>query len=109
MGYQGPDYSGHALVEAKKLLRQIRKQFPVESNQEHEYLVRAAKEIQFRLAEREWHLAQHYFRRAEYGAARTYLRNLTAAYDGTPFAQLADQRLAEIGSQPDDPPQRLDW
>ena len=109
LNYQGPDYSGHALVEAKKLLRQIRKQFPVESEREYEYLARAAKEIQYQLAAREWHLAEHYFRRAEYGAARFYYRTLASTYNDTAYVEPAQQRLASIGGQPDNPPQSLDW
>ena len=109
LNYQGPDYSGLALVEAEELLSQIRKQFPVEAEQEREYLAKAAAEIRYRLAEREWHSGQHYDRRAEFGAARFHYRTLLAEYGDTPFTPRAEARLASIGDRPNDPPQRFAW
>jgi outer membrane protein assembly factor BamD (BamD/ComL family) len=109
MSYQGADYSGNALVEAEKLLKQIQRQFPVEAQQEREYLARAGAEIRFRLAEREWHRAQRHLRRSEYGAAKVYLSTLLTEYDDTPFAQRAADKMQDIGGRPDIPPQRLGW
>jgi TolA-binding protein len=107
--YQGVEYSGVALDEAEKLVRQIQRQFPVEVQQEREYIARAAAEIRFRKAEREWYRGNRHERRSEYGAARMYYATLVNDYGETTFGQQARERLREIGGEPAVPPQRLAW
>jgi outer membrane protein assembly factor BamD (BamD/ComL family) len=107
--YQGAEYSGNVLEESDKLLRQILRQFPVESEKEKEYLARAGAKIRFLLAEREWSRGSFHERRAEYGAARMYYGTLTKEYADTPFAQNASERLRQIQGEPDVPPQRMEW
>lgn len=107
--YQGPDYSADALNGAEKLVDQIRKQFPVEAQQEREYLDREAARIRYLKAERDWLMAKRFDRRAEYGAAKHYLTSLAAEYPDTPFGERARQRLREIGGEPDVPEQPLGW
>ncbi|MCH5372699.1 MAG: outer membrane protein assembly factor BamD [Planctomycetes bacterium] len=109
LSYQGPDYSGDPLDEAEKLIKQIRRQFPREAEEEREYLSRAYAEVRFQKAEREWHMARYYDRRGENGAARFYYDVVARDYTQTPFAQRAEERLAQIGGEPDVPPQRLGW
>jgi outer membrane protein assembly factor BamD (BamD/ComL family) len=107
--YQGVEYSVKPLIEAEKILKQIQRQFPVEAKQEQSYLARAAGEIQFRKAEREWHRAARHYRRAEYGAARMYYQTLINEYASTPFAEKASERLRAIEGQPDVPRQPMEW
>ncbi len=107
--YQGAQYSGKALDEAEKLVQQIRKQFPVESQNEREYLDRAFLEVRFRKAEREWLMGQFYDQRSEYRAAQLYYDTLVKEFDDTPFAEKAEARLGEIAGKPPTPPQRLSW
>jgi outer membrane protein assembly factor BamD (BamD/ComL family) len=107
--YQGAEYAGATLDEADKLLRQIIRQFPVESQQEKEFLSRAGSEIRFRLAEREWNRGSFHDRKAEYGAARIYFNTIVNNYSDTPFAENARTRLEEIRGEPDVPPQRMKW
>ncbi len=109
MSYQGPDYSANPLNAAEKLVKQIRRQFPAESQAESVYLDRAAAEVRFKKARREWKLAEHHDRRSEYGAAKFYYRILLKDYADTPLAKKAEQRMREINGLPDVPPQRLSW
>ena len=107
--YQGVEYSGTALEESEKLLRQILRQFPVESEQEHEFLARAGSKLRYWMAEREWSCASFHERRAEYAAARMYYSTIMSKYGDTAFAQAARERVQEIGGNPDVPPQRFEW
>jgi hypothetical protein len=107
--YQGTDYSGDALDEAEKLIKQIRKQFPKEAKEEEEYLARAWAEVRYKKAEREWDVAQYFCRRGEYGSARLYQQTLIDDYGDTPFAARAKEQMAEQASYPDMPPKRLEW
>jgi outer membrane protein assembly factor BamD (BamD/ComL family) len=109
MSYQGHDYSANSLFEGEKLVKQIRRQFPAESEQEREYLNRAAAEIQFNKAEREWQLAEHHYDRKEFGAARFYYQSILKDYGDTPFGERSSQRLRTMGGLPEVPPQRLSW
>jgi outer membrane protein assembly factor BamD (BamD/ComL family) len=109
LSYRGSDYSGVPLDEAEKLVKQIRRQFPREAEQEREYLARAYAEIRFKQAEREYRMARYYDRRQEYGAARFYYSLLTDEFAETRFAKEAETRLAEITDEPSVPPQRMAW
>lgn len=107
--YQGPDYSAESINGAEKLVDQIRKQFPVETQREREYLDREAARIRYLKSERDWLMAQRFDRRAEYGAAKHYYAGLVTDYPDTPFGERARQRLREIGGEPDIPDQPLGW
>ena len=84
--YQGPDYSSEPLLEAEKLIKQVRKQFPLQARQESEYLTRVYAEARFRLAERDWLLARFYERRGQNAAARLHYDSILDDYADTSFA-----------------------
>jgi outer membrane protein assembly factor BamD (BamD/ComL family) len=107
--YDGPAYSGAPLDEAEKLLKQMRRQFPRESEAEREYLDRAAAEIRFHKAQRLAFLARYYDNRAEYRAAGHYYELVVRDYHDTPLAQKAQERLGQIAGLPPIPPQRAQW
>ena len=109
LSYDGPDYSGDPLDEAEELIKQIHRQFPHEAAKEQEYLSRAYAEVRYKKAEREWNMAKYYARRGEYGAARFYYDVLAKEYDSTPFAEQAQEQIAETADKPDVPPQHLKW
>jgi len=109
LSYQGSDYSGIPLDEAEKLIKQIRRQFPRESQEEKDFLTRAYAEVRFNKAQREWNMARYYDRRGESGAARFYYAVVANDYAETPFSRQAADRLAELGDAPAVPPQRLAW
>jgi outer membrane protein assembly factor BamD (BamD/ComL family) len=105
--YQGPDYDGKALVEAEDLIDQMLFQFPTELGEERQRLLTAKAEVRAQRAYREWHAAQFYEKGDYYGGARYHYNVLVQEYPGTQFAKQAEARLAEIGPQPDNPPDRF--
>jgi len=107
--YLGPEYSDLVLEDAEKLVKRIRRQFPVQEKEHHEELIRMYTEIRFLLAEREWVVAQFYERRYEIGAARVYYASIINDYSDTPFAERARKRLVEVEDMPAKPAQPLPW
>ena len=107
--YQGPEYGGDVLDQAEKLIQRVRIQFPQEAAANRELLDRAAREIRYRKAERDWFMARYYDRRGEYRAAAFYYKGLQEDYDDTPFATRAKDRIGAIADKPPVPPQRLAW
>ncbi len=107
--YLGPDYAGDSLDEAETLVKQVRRQFPNESQQHAQELERAYRLIRFKKAEREWTMASYYLRRKEFGAAQFYLNTITDDYSDTPFAERAREQTTKIAGKPATPPQRLEW
>ena len=107
--YMGPAYGGTALDEAEKLVKQMRRQFPVESEKEREYLDRSAAEIRYRKAERFTFLAEYYDYRAEYRAAQGYYERVVRDYGDTPLAAQSQERITEIAGLPPKPAQQAQW
>ncbi|MCA9178338.1 MAG: outer membrane protein assembly factor BamD [Planctomycetales bacterium] len=107
--YQGVDYSGTVLVQAKELIKTMRTQFPRESQEKAEILAKAEAEANYLLAERDWKDGQYYDRRNEFGAAKFHYAKLIKEYPGTPFAQQAQTRVGQIHGLPEAPDQKLEW
>ena len=107
--YMGPAYGGTALDETEKLIKQTRRQFPVEAEKEREFLDRAAAEVRFRKAQQLMHLAEFYDRREEYRAAEHYYSRIVREFHDTPLAQKSEQRVGQIAGLPPKPEQELPW
>jgi outer membrane protein assembly factor BamD (BamD/ComL family) len=107
--YQGPDYSGVVLDDAEKLLQQIRRQFPGESEEHREHLTRMQHQVRYLLAEREWSTAKYYEKQKAFAAARFYYDIIEEDFDDTPFAERAQQRSEEIAHLAPRPPQYFEW
>ena len=109
--YMGSDYEGTSLDDAEKLITEMRRRFPAETDQpeELEYLEKSFAEIRYRKGERLWKMAEFYYRRAEYGPARYYWTRLEKEFDDTPFAKKAQERAQTVASQPDTQPKRFAW
>jgi outer membrane protein assembly factor BamD (BamD/ComL family) len=107
--YQGPDYDGHALDEAQKLVETIQRQFPREAAAELEYLEKAAKEIRAKKAERYWMMADFYEGRGLYSGTRFHLNKIIKEFPTSSAADNARRRLEEIRDKPEKPPQRFKW
>ena len=97
MLYQGADYDGTALQEAEALVKQIARQFPVESREHEEFLTNAYRDIRMNSALQDWNQAKYYDKRKEYGAARRYYGLVAQNYPDTSLAEDATARLAKIG------------
>lgn len=107
--YLGPDYSGAALNEGEKLVKQMRRQFPTEAEKEKEYLDRAAAEIRFKKAEKLFFFGRYHDRRGEYRAAVRCYQQIVTEFSDTPFAAQAKERLQRVQGLPPVPPQKLPW
>lgn len=107
--YQGPAYGGTAMDEAEKLVKQTRRQFPVDAERERDYLDKAAAEVRYRKAEQLMYLGQFYDSRDEYRAAEHYYARLSKEFHDTPLAARADERIGQIAGLPPKPAQQLPW
>ncbi|MFM9114856.1 MAG: tetratricopeptide repeat protein, partial [Planctomycetota bacterium] len=107
--YEGPDYSGDALDQAEQLIKQIRRQFPQQAEQERKYLIDALAEIRFRKAERLWTRGRYHELRQEYRAAQFYYDQIAREYEETPFAKQAQDQIAANSNKPPVPPQTMQW
>ena len=107
--YLGPAYGGTALDETEKLIKQTRRQFPVEAEREREFLDKALAEVRFRKAEQLQHLAKFYDNRAEYRAAEHYYARIVKEFEDTPLAQRSQERIGAIAGLPPKPEQQLPW
>jgi outer membrane protein assembly factor BamD (BamD/ComL family) len=107
--YMGPAYGGTALDECEKLIKQTRRQFPVEAEKEREYLDKALAEVRFRKAEQLMHMAHYYDRRAEYRAADHFYTRVVREFRDTPLAKEAEDRIGQIAGRPPVPPKPFPW
>jgi len=107
--YQGPDYDGTPLLEAKKLVKQIKVQFAGKLDADE----RARLEIdeaalQKQLATRDWKLAKFYEENGYNASAKFYYAKVIRSFNGTPIANDAQQAYATLEGQPDQPPVQLE-
>ena len=106
--YQGPDYDKLPLEEAENLVLAIQRLFPQENMAHREYIERAHGEVRAQMAERDLHMARYYERRGEVVGASHYYGLVLNNYPSTKLAQVARQRLAQIGNQAD-ASERFSW
>jgi len=107
--YQGQDYDGTPLDEAKEINRQTLAQFGSQLGDEKARVVQTSKQIVENQALREWSMGQYYEKKRYYGAARYYYQNLIKQYPLTQAAELAKKRLPEICDKPDQPTNHVRW
>jgi outer membrane protein assembly factor BamD (BamD/ComL family) len=107
--YEGPDYAGTPLDECEQLIKQIRRQFPQQADQEKEYLTRAYAEVRFKKAERIWTMGRYHELRKEYRASKFYYDQIVKDFADTPFSAEAATRVQANASEPPVPPQKLEW
>jgi len=108
--YQGPDYEGSPLEEAKHLAKQLKVQFAGElSDVERERLETIQAKLSKQLAMREYTMAKYYDDTKHYGSAKYYYARLVREYPQTELAEQARTRLAAIGGEPDHPAVPLEW
>jgi len=108
--YQGADYDGTPLEEAKTLVKQLRMQFAGRlSNEEKERLRTVEGQLNLEVATRDYRMAEYFDGTKHYGSARYYYAQVMKKYPDTSLAVQARERLAQIGGEPDKPPKRLAW
>lgn len=108
--YQGPDYDGTPLEEAKQLVKQQRMQFGGELDAKYrQSLATIEAQIQRELATREFTMAKHFDDIAEYGSAKFYYGQVLKNYPTTPLAEQSRERLTALDGKPDRPEPKLAW
>lgn len=108
--YQGENYDGTPLEEAKTLVKQLRMQFAGRlSNEEKERLRTVEGQLNLEIATRDYRMAEYFDGTKHYGSARHYYAKVMQKYPNTELATRARERVAEIAGEPDKPPKRLAW
>jgi outer membrane protein assembly factor BamD (BamD/ComL family) len=107
--YQGPLYSVVPLKEGKEIAEQTLKQFLGQLGPDEQRVREALAEMHEQYAEREWAVAEYYYRHADYRAAREYYKAILEKYATTSFAPRAAARMEETKGLPDEPPNHFQW
>ena len=108
--YQGPDYDGKPLKEAKKLEERIRTNFGGRlSDAEQTRLRDVRAQLAAMIEERDLRMAEYYEGTEHFGSAALYYQKLIDEHPDSPAGQLARQKLSEIGSKPAIPATRMEW
>jgi len=107
--YQGPNYDGKPLNEAKDLIQQISTQFPGELTEEKAKLHEAERAIRAQLAQRDFDLGEYYAGTRHFGAARFYYNRVQKEYPDTRFSELAQQRIEQYKDRADNPKNYFKW
>ena len=106
--YQGEDYDGTPLEEAKLLVKQLNSQFSGRlSKEEKDRLVTVEAQVNQEIATRDYRMAAYYDKKAEYGAAKFYYAEVIRKYPDTDLAKQARERTAAIAGEPNEPAKKL--
>jgi len=106
--YQGENYDGSPLEEAKVLVKQLNSQFADRlPRDEKERLAKEEAELNKEIAYRDFRMAQYYDNKTDYGAARHYYGEVIQKYPDTELAKQSRERLAALKGEPDEPPSRI--
>lgn len=109
LAYQGSMYDAKPLVEADELVQQASVQFPSQTPEERDRIVRAQQVINDQKAQRDWDTAEYFAQGSRYGAAKYYYQRVVREHPNSRFAALAQDRIGEYRDEPDNPPERLTW
>jgi TolA-binding protein len=102
--YQGEDYDGTPLEEAKVLVKQLRTQFAARlPSDEKERLRTTEAQVNLEIATRDYRMAEHFDGTKHYGAAKHYYARVIKNYPETELATKSRERMSQIASQPDKP------
>ncbi|WP_197524752.1 tetratricopeptide repeat protein [Botrimarina hoheduenensis] len=110
MRYQGPDYDGTPLTEARKLEERTRLNFSGRLSQEQlSRLNETRGRIQAMIEERDLRMAAYYEGTKQHRAARIVLNNVIKQYPSSPAAEKARDQLAKLEGLPDAPDEPMEW
>ncbi|MDZ4659061.1 MAG: outer membrane protein assembly factor BamD [Bythopirellula sp.] len=108
--YQGPNYDGTPLEEAKKLVKQIKQQFGSElSVDERERLNTQLAQLNEALAERDFSIAKYYDDTKHYVSAKFYYAKIAQEYPTSELGTQARARYDQIVGLPDHPETKVGW
>jgi len=107
--YQGPHYDRTPLVEAKRLVKQIKVQFAGKlSEEERDRLELDEAALQKQLATRDWKRAKLYEENGYNASAKFYYAKVIRKYTGTPIANDSQQAYAALEGEPDRPEVKME-
>ncbi|MEX0611712.1 MAG: outer membrane protein assembly factor BamD [Pirellulales bacterium] len=108
--YQGENYDGTPLEEAKSLVKQLRSQFASRLPEEEKQRLRTTEgQLNQEIAMRDYRMAEYFDGTKHYGAARYYYAQVMKKYPETELATKARERVGQIAAEPEKPPKRLAW
>lgn len=108
--YQGPEYDGTPLDEAKVLANQLRNQFSRRLNaEERKRLDETRAQVAQAIAARDMTMASHYEKTANHGSARVYYNDVIKKFPESQLASVARERLAENAEEPARPEEPMKW
>jgi outer membrane protein assembly factor BamD (BamD/ComL family) len=108
--YQGPNYDGTPLEEAKKLVKQIKQQFGGElSAEERDRLNIQLAELNENLAERDFSVAKYYDETEHYISAKYYYAKIAQEYPTSDLGTKARARYEQLAGLPDHPETNVGW
>ena len=107
--YQGPQYDGTCLNEAKELIEQTLRQFQKMSVEDRSRLEKLHAQVQSNLARRDYEVGYFYANKGFNDAARFYYGRVIDKFSHTGMAQEAREQLTELEGEPSVPAPRFVW
>ncbi len=107
--YQGSNYDGTVMIEAKELIEQTLKQFTEIRPEDRQRLMNLHAQVNRALAQRDFSLAEYYAAKGYNGAARVYYERVASKFPRTELAARARDRDTATQTKPTEPPRRLTW
>ena len=104
MSYQGPEYDSEHLKEARDLKKSTLRIF--KNLPEREMIQAELKAINEEEALKVWKSAEFYEKKKNYKGVAIYCKEVIRNYPSSKAADLARQKLAQLGSMPAAPPKR---
>jgi TolA-binding protein len=106
--YQGENYDGTPLEEAKVLVKNLNSQFGSRLKpEEKQRLTLVSAQLNKEVASRDFRMAGYYDRKKDYGAAKHYYAAVIEKYPDTELSQKSRERYAEIKGEPENPAKPL--
>jgi TolA-binding protein len=106
--YQGENYDGTPLEEAKVLVKNLNSQFGSRLKpEEKQRLTLVSAQLNKEVASRDFRMAGYYDRKKDYGAAKHYYAAVIEKYPDTELSQKSRERYAEIKAEPENPAKPL--
>jgi outer membrane protein assembly factor BamD (BamD/ComL family) len=108
--YQGAEYDGTSLEEAKRLIKQLKMQFAGDLNKsERERLLVEEAKLNQQLMMREMKMATYYDETGHAGSARFYYGNVIRKYPESELSANARERLTALADSPEHPETNFAW
>ncbi len=106
--YQGEDYDGTPLEEAKKLVKELNSQFADRLRPEDKQRVVTTEAwLNKEIATRDYRMAAYFDKKKDFGAARFYYAEVIKKYPDTELAKKSTDRVAELKGEPEIPAKPL--